>query len=74
MINECKGSVFTLMLATPIVKEPGGTSDYDQLKNKPTINGVELVGDIQLEDLGIQPAGDYPSEPISDEELEEMLV
>ena len=32
----------------------GGTSDYGALLNKPKINGVELNGDKNLEELGIQ--------------------
>lgn len=31
----------------------GGTSDYEKLKNKPSINGVELTGNKTTEDLGI---------------------
>ena len=31
----------------------GGTSDYEKIKNKPSINGVELIGDKTTEDLGI---------------------
>ena len=30
-----------------------------QILNKPTINSVELKGNVTLEDLGVQPAGDY---------------
>ena len=30
-----------------------GTNDYDELINKPEINGVELSGDKSLSDLGI---------------------
>lgn len=30
-----------------------GTHDYDNLINKPSINGVTLEGDLSLEDLGI---------------------
>lgn len=37
----------------------GGTTDYNQLTNKPQINSVELSGNKSLEDLGIQPAGNY---------------
>lgn len=37
----------------------GGTTDYTQLTNKPQINSVELSGNKSLEDLGIQPAGNY---------------
>lgn len=35
----------------------GGTTDYADLNNKPTINGVEVVGDLSLEDLGITGGG-----------------
>lgn len=37
-----------------------GTSDYDELVNKPTLNGVEISGDKTSEDYGIEcliPAG-----------------
>lgn len=37
----------------------GGTIDYTELENKPQINNVELTGNKSLNDLGIQPAGDY---------------
>lgn len=29
------------------------STNYDDLENKPTINGVELVGNLTLEDIGI---------------------
>ena len=32
----------------------GGTTDYEELSNKPQINGTELVGNKTLSDLGIQ--------------------
>lgn len=32
----------------------GGTSDYEQLENKPSINGVEINGNKSLVDLGIK--------------------
>ena len=31
-----------------------GTSDYEDLENKPQIEGVELEGDVSAEDLGLQ--------------------
>lgn len=34
-------------------------ADYELLSNKPQINGVELIGDKSLDDLGIQETGDY---------------
>lgn len=40
----------------------GGTSDYTYLTNKPKINNVELNGNKSLNDLGIQPAGNYALE------------
>lgn len=30
-----------------------GTSNYNDLSNKPKINGVELRGELSLDDLGI---------------------
>lgn len=40
----------------------GGTSNYTNLTNKPKINNVELKGNKSLNDLGIQPAGNYALE------------
>lgn len=40
----------------------GGTSDYTDLTNKPKINNVELKGNKSLNDLGIQPEGNYALE------------
>lgn len=38
----------------------GGTSDYNQLTNKPSINGVTVSGDKTSEDYGIIPGtNDY---------------
>ncbi len=65
------GNMFTLTLATPAPekdsKEPG---DYDGLTNKPTINGVELAGDLSLEDLGL---GDVPTGPLTTEDLDNLI-
>ncbi len=53
----------------------GGTTDYSELTNKPSINGVTLAGSKTLNDLGIQPKGDYltsvPSEYVTETELNE---
>ena len=40
----------------------GGTSNYNDLSNKPKINNVELNGNKSLNDLGIQPSGNYALE------------
>lgn len=37
----------------------GGTRDYNNLENKPSINNVELSNNKTLDDLGIQAKGDY---------------
>ena len=36
-----------------------GTTIYSELTDIPQINGVDLVGNVGLEQLGIQPAGNY---------------
>lgn len=40
----------------------GGTTNYNDLSNKPQIAGVELSGNKTLADLGIQPEGEYLTE------------
>lgn len=40
---------------TPSGGGGGGTSDYDDLDNKPLINNVVLSGSLSLSDLGIEP-------------------
>lgn len=47
--------------------DSGGTGDrnYENLKNKPSINGVKLIGDVSLEELGIAE--------ISNSEIEEII-
>lgn len=44
----------------------GGTSNYADLTNKPQINGVTLVGNKKLADLGIAAAADIPTVPITE--------
>ena len=66
------GNAHVLQLATPIVRD-GGTADYNQLQNKPSINGVQLTGQLSLERLGIQPAGNYPNSPLTESDLEELI-
>lgn len=38
-----------------------GVSDYNLLENKPTINGVEIGGDMSLDTLGIPSTDDVPT-------------
>lgn len=39
---------------TDIELSTGGTNDYNDLVNKPSIEGVELIGDKTLEELGVE--------------------
>lgn len=51
----------------------GGTYDYNDLNNKPSINQVELNGNKTLEELGIQEKGDYATKneiPTKNSQLE----
>ena len=60
-------------LATVINNIPGGdsgTTNYNELNNKPKINEIELSGNLTSEDLGLQPVGDY----LTEEDLAEMQV
>ena len=42
----------------------GGTSDYNELENKPSINSVEVSGDKTAHDYGIANLTDIPSVPV----------
>ena len=44
-----------------------GTNDYEELKNRPTINGIEVIGQLTLDELGIQPIGNYASQEALEE-------
>ena len=39
-----------------------GTKDYNELTNKPSIEGIELIGDVSLDDLGVAFVDDIPTE------------
>lgn len=41
----------------------GGTSDYNELENKPSINGVTLEGNVSGFDIGIYPPVNYSFTP-----------
>ena len=47
---------------------------YDEIHNKPTINGVEINGDLTLEDLGLPDFSDAALQPLTIDELEEILA
>ena len=67
-------NVHTLTLATPIVRDgSGGPMSYEALYDKPRLNNVELIGNISLMSIGAQPAGNYPSTPLTVEDLEYII-
>ena len=47
--------------------------DYDSLNNKPQINDVELTGNISLDDLGVQPEGDYPDDALTNNDIDNLI-
>lgn len=54
----------------------GGDLDYTKLKNKPTLNGKEIVGAMQETDPGVPgwaKEAEIPVEPVSTEEVEKWL-
>lgn len=65
------GNYHTLTLVTPVAQGGGGTTDYNKLTNKPSINGHTLIGDSSLEDIGL---GDLPTESLSIEDLEAIIA
>ncbi len=56
--NSVAESMLTTEVQTKLNRQQGVT-DYDYLTNRPKINDVLLTGDISIEDLGIQEAGDF---------------
>lgn len=49
------GSIIEADLEISLNGSSSGTDDYEVLKNKPKINGVELEGDLSTKDIGITP-------------------
>jgi hypothetical protein len=52
------GTQLTLTSASP----SPGTRNYNNLYNKPSINGVELVGDLTSEDLDLSADAKFPTD------------
>ena len=66
------GNYHTLTITTPVAigKEP---TDYNSLKNKPSINGIELIGNLSLEDIGIPDLSNVPKESLSNNDLDDII-
>lgn len=59
LVYEANGHVYLFSsdgIPTFISDGGSGTIDYEELENKPLINGHELVGDSSLEDIGVADA------------------
>jgi len=58
--------------------EQSAVTTYPDLENKPSIENVELIGNITLDQIGAQPKGEYltviPAEYVTDTELTEALA
>lgn len=59
-------------ILSTMLDEIGGSSDYSDLTNKPKINGVELNGELSLEDLGIKSISDKDRETLDALEKREI--
>ena len=77
-INRADGSGITTFYRISDILDTAETDDkesqsvvidYNQAQNKPSINGVALVGNKTSEDLGLQPAGDYITNNEADEKF-----
>lgn len=64
--------VFDIQLQN-VVSYIGGLDNYEDLKNKPKINDVVLIGNKSLKSLGIQPEGDYPAHALTNDEIDAIL-
>ena len=58
-IAEVNDKADSLKEELKLIEITGTPVDYDILINKPQINSIELTGNKTLEELNIQPAGDY---------------
>ena len=69
VLRQQEESKFNLVLATPIA-----ISDYENLINKPQINSVTLSGNLSFQDLGFPDPSLIPTEPLSNEDLDDILI
>lgn len=58
-IEDRAGEATGLMYRVKHEKSKWGVSSYEELTDKPLINGVIVLGELSLDDLNIQPKGDY---------------
>jgi hypothetical protein len=51
-----------------------GVTDYEYLTSKPKINNVTLTGNVSIEDLGIQEAGDFVTNTVLSNTLSDYVT
>ena len=56
-----------------VLKGESGTTDYNDLENKPSINNVELSENKTSDDLGLQPKGDYANTRVTNIEIDNLF-
>ena len=52
----------------------GGTTDYERLQNKPSINGVELIGDVALSDIMSDVTQEDVEEALPEADIEQIVA
>lgn len=70
--KDCIEEIAVLEEVDVISRGGTGTSDYNDLSNKPSINGKELSGDVSLDEIGAQAKGNYVELQKLTESLEEI--
>ena len=57
-----------------IIPKATPANDYERLKNLPLINGTQLIGDVSLEELGIDNLTESDAETITRETVDVMIA
>ena len=76
-IVPADGTVTEAMLDADVqtkLNRQQGVTDYEYLNNLPQINGVTLIGDLSIADLGIQEAGDFVTNTALNTTLEDYVT
>lgn len=73
-VTEARGGYNSLDARLDAMSGSGGTGDYTELDNKPSIAGTTLVGNKTLADLGIAAASDLTAEGTARAEADTKLL
>lgn len=55
-LRESGGVIPATMYPAYVQADSKGTMNYEELENKPSVSGIELMGCLSLADLGIEEA------------------